>query len=69
MLYLPLQSTVCESTYEEAMASRAKAQMSHVIMSNASSAQFGKDNLDEYTCSIVLPKVPPPLHYLSITPT
>ena len=45
------------------MASRAKAQMSHVIMSNASSAQFGKDNLDEYTCSIVLPKVPPPLHH------
>jgi|TARA_B110000027_G_scaffold116116_1_gene126665 hypothetical protein len=35
------------------MASRAKAQISHVIMSNANSAKFGKDNLDEYMLDCV----------------
>ena len=53
MLYLPLQSTLFQSTYEEAMASRAKAQISHVIMSNANSAKFGNDNLDEYMLDCV----------------
>ena len=53
------------------MASRAKAQISHVIMSNANSAKFGKDNLDEYMLDCVTKGAasspsPPPRPYLPV---
>ena len=53
------------------MASRAKAQISHVIMSNANSAKFGKDNLDAYMLDCVTKGAasspsPPPRPYLPV---
>ena len=63
MLYLPLQDTLRGSTFGEAISSRTSAPISTCVMSNASTAKFGKDNLDAYVRHRVTEGAASPPHH------
>jgi hypothetical protein len=63
LLYLPLQDTLRGSTFGEAISSRISAPISTCVMSNASTAKFGKDNLDAYVRHRVTEGAASPPHH------
>ena len=63
LLYLPLQDTLRGSTFGEAISSRTSAPISTCVMSNASTAKFGKDNLDAYVRHRVTEGAASPPHH------